>query len=48
MIQNKDLTVTTAMDEFFQTLAGNSPRTISTYQTGLRRWAEFLRRDLGA
>ena len=43
-------TVTTAMDEFFQTLAGRtvSPRTISTYQTGMRRWAEFLRCELGA
>ena len=41
------LTVTAATNAFLQTLAVRSPRTIATYRTGLRRWAEFLRRELG-
>ena len=32
---------------FCKTQVVRSPRTLTTYRTGLRRWAEFLHRELG-
>ena len=41
------VTVAAACDAFLQTQVVRSPRTLTTYRTGLRRWAEFLHREFG-